>query len=196
MAVILGTVPGWERDSDWSSTNRTYRGPGYTKYVGQSISEKEAHYYRMLINITVYLYESKCSNCNVALTRKIDDIEIIGLFRNEYRGGLDRWINIFSNSEAEEILDRSRDEVGGLLDCSNCDRFDIDVVESEYRPPTPVELPEEARRYIESFFYPQIRREADDYDRMYEIAGDIQNVYRDYGVEPPNRDNIIREALR
>ncbi|MDD3474271.1 MAG: hypothetical protein PHP08_00025 [Candidatus Dojkabacteria bacterium] len=137
MAVILGTVPGWERDSDWDSDNRTYIGPGYTKYIGESISEDEAHYYRMIIDITVYLYESPCRICQVAVTRRINDIEIIGLFRIEYRGGLDRWIDVFSKVEAEEILDRSIDEVGGLIDCSNCTRFDINIIESEYIPPLP-----------------------------------------------------------
>lgn len=137
MPVILGTVSGWDRGSGWSSTNRIYTGPAYTKYVGESISQEEAHYYRILLNITVYLYDSPCSGCNVAVVRKINNIEIIGLYNNEFIGGLREWSSIFSISEAEELLSRSLEEVAGLIDCNNCDRYNINITESEYIPPLP-----------------------------------------------------------
>lgn len=137
MGVILGTVPGWERDNDWSSDNRTYIAPGYIKYdiPEERIPKERRHEYRIIVNITLYLYDSPCSICNIAIIRRINNIKIIGIYEAEYPGGLEAWGNDFSNDEANELIDRSNEEIGGLLDCYGCERLTINITEREYIPP-------------------------------------------------------------
>ncbi len=62
-------------------------------------------------------------------------------------------------------------------------------------PSEEAELPESIERHIVGDIYPRIRRESDDYDRMFEIAGEVQREFTRAGVEAPSRDDIIRDAL-
>lgn len=157
MGVILGTVPGWEQDSDWSSDNRVYIAPGYAKAdIPDTIIEKGKGYkYRMNINIEVYIYDSPCDCDIIIVTRKINNVNIIGIYEKEYPGGLEQWVKDLSDAEARELVTRTVEEMAGPPECTECEQYDIHINSKEYIPPTivPENIIEMLVYYLEQLIY-------------------------------------------
>lgn len=130
MGAILGTVPGWERDARWTPGYRIYKGPAYIKYEipPERISPERRFEYRVRLDIIIYLCDTP-DLIHPLVIREIKGILIVGIYIEEYPGGLEQWISDVSIREAEELLSRSNTEVAGLVPCDK--NYDIKTYDEE-----------------------------------------------------------------
>jgi hypothetical protein len=184
MGAILGTIAGWERSSEWTSDNRVYVGPGYIKYEvpPEELRPEERYEYRVTLDITVYLCDSPDLTSPI-VTRKISGIKIVGIFKEEYPGGLEQWISDVSIREAEELLARSNVEVAGLVPCEK--GYDIrSYDEEEIVPVVPPEIPRVPRYILGQIEYMErLYREAETVDEKLAIREEIDRLKERYGIE-------------
>lgn len=181
MGAILGTVAGWQRASEWTSDNRIYTGISYIKYEvpPTRIEPEERYEYRVTIDITVYLCDSP-DLMNPLVVRRIEGIKMIGIYTEEYPGGLSQWISDVSIREAEELLSRSQTEVSGLMPCDKS--YDLKTYDEEEILPTKVpEVPEFVLKTIEDLEKRKVS--AKTIERKEKIQNVINELKKEYGIK-------------
>lgn len=181
MGAILGTVAGWQRSSEWTPDNRIYTGISYIKYdVPPMRIEPEKRYeYRVTIDITVYLCDSP-DLMNPLVVRIIEGIKMIGIYAEEYPGGLSQWVSDVSIREAEELSSRSQTEVSGLMPCDKS--YDIKTYDEEEILPTKVpEVPEFVLKTIEDL--EKRKADAKTIERKDKIQSAIDDLKAEYGIK-------------
>lgn len=180
MGAILGTIAGWERDARWTPGYRIYTAPSYIKYEvpPERLEPWEKWEYRVRLNITVYLCDTPDLTFPIVI-REIKGILIVGVYPEEYTGGLDQWVSDVSIKEAEELLSRSNVEVAGLVPCDK--GYDIETYdEEEIRPvgkPKPPKYILDQIRYLEKKY-----KDAKTKGERISIRKAINKIKRRYGV--------------
>lgn len=150
MGAILGTVPGWQYDDDYSLDHRTYRAPGYYKILmpKKKVTTEERWEYYIEFKVTIYLCDSK-NLLYPVVTRRIgsknNPIKIREIRESEQAGGLDRWTYNVTIKEADELLVRSNTETAGLVPCE-CEQLDgqaynIEIFKQEETVPVEIVPP-------------------------------------------------------
>lgn len=182
MGAILGTVPGWEKDSRWTSGYRIYIGPSFLKYEvpPERISLEKRHEYRVRLDITVYLCDTPDLTYPLVI-REITGILIVSIYEEEYPGGLEQWMSDVSIREAEELLSRSNVEVAGLVPCEK--GYDVKTYDESYIPPVPTEvkMPKYILGQIE--LLEEKYKEAETIDEKMAIKEEIDKIKQRYGIK-------------
>lgn len=178
MGAILGTVPGWQRSPEWTPDNRAYVGPAYIKYEvpPTRIEPEERYEYRVTIDITVYLCDSP-DLMNSLVIRRIEGIKMIGIYAEEYPGGLSQWVSDMSIREAEELLSRSQTEVSGLMPCDK--KYDLKTYDEEEI--LPIKVPEFVLKTIEDLEKRKVS--AKTIERKEKIQKAIDELKQEYGIK-------------
>lgn len=113
MGAILGTVAGWQRDSQYTKDNRTYEGASYIKFF---TTKKYVNYiYNVVADIMIRLCDSPGDV--ITVTRLIEDIDITAERNILYPTGIRGFVKDFTEKEANELLERGIIEVQGLMPC-------------------------------------------------------------------------------
>ncbi len=204
MGAIIGTVPGWQYDDDYSPDHRTYRAPGYYKILTpkKKVSPEETWEYYIEFSVTIYLCDSK-DLLHPLVTRRIGSkdhpIKIREIRETEHAGGLDRWVYNVTIKEAEELLTRSQIETAGLVYCE-CEQLDgmaynIKIFVQEVTPPVevvevvpPVEVVP-TKPTVPTYILGQIElleeryKEAENTDEKIAIKEEIDRLKERYGTK-------------
>ena len=201
MGAILGTVAGWERDPRWTPGFRIYTGPSYLKYdiPPERLELYERWEYRVRIDITVYLCDSPNPDYPIVI-REIKGILLVGIYPEEYSGGIDQWVSDVSIREAEELVSRSITEIAGLIKCNK--GYDLKTYDLEEIPPAekPEEIKEkeekeekiekvEIKPKIPTYILEQIEyledryREAESIDERIAIKDEIDKLKMRYNIK-------------
>ena len=207
MGAIIGTVPGWQYDDDYSPDHRTYRAPGYYKILTpkKKVSPEEIWEYYIEFSVIIYLCDSK-DLLHPLVTRRIGSkdhlIKIREIRDTEHVGGLDRWAYNVTTKEAEELLTRSQIETAGLAYCE-CEKLDgmaynIKIFVQEATPPVEVVEVVEVVPLIEvvppkptipTYILEQIEllegryKEAESVDEKMAIKEEIDRLKERYGIK-------------
>jgi len=182
MGAILGTVAGWQRDTDWTLLNRLYIGPAYLKFdvPKEKISSEGSVSYKVTVDITVYLCESGDLETPI-VTRKIEGIKLIAVYEYDLVPDLDLdiWVESVTIKEAEELVARSSVETAGLVSCEK--GYKIHTYDDEKIIPTEPEIPEFILRTIKDL---EIRRDvAKTKGRREAIQKTIDRLKMEYEIE-------------
>jgi len=160
MGVILGTVAGWQRDTDWTLLNRLYIGPAYLKFdvPKEKISPEDSVRYKVTADITVYLCESSDLETPIVI-RKIEGIKLIAVYDYDLVPDLDLdiWVESVTTKEAEELVARSSVETAGLVSCEK--GYKIYTYDDEKIIPTIPEEPEIPEFILRTIKDLEIRRD-------------------------------------
>jgi len=180
---MVKALTSWQQDDDYSENNKAYTGVEYPLIFipDGEISIRERHTYSMKFDISMNLYDSPCKDCTVVVIRRKTDVELIAIYKKEYKGGLKRWTNDFIKNYLNEEIELAIDEVGsGLKHCPKCkDNYSINwIKEPSYKPPT-IEIPDDVLRRIK-----RLERERKKHvESIVSIDEMIKNLKERYGIE-------------